>query len=89
VPALSIESGQDLYDGGIPVGKAKKEAYVTFRYHQPADEWDTSLDFRGMAIDDGLAYELGLELANSDMWPGWKPASEFKAARDVTAAERR
>jgi Zn-dependent M28 family amino/carboxypeptidase len=89
VPALSIESGQDLYDGGVAVGKAKKEAYVTLRYHQPADEWDTSLNFRGMAIDDGLAYDLGLELANSDMWPGWKPASEFKAARDATAAERR
>ncbi len=89
VPALSIESGQDLYDGGVAVGKAKKAAYVALRYHQPADEWDTSLDFRGMAVDDGLAYELGLELANSDMWPGWKPGSEFKAARDVTAAERR
>jgi hypothetical protein len=89
VPALSIESGQDLYDGGVAVGKAKKVAYVTFRYHQPADEWDTSLNFQGMAIDDGLAYQLGLELANSTLWPGWKPASEFKAARDATAAERR
>jgi Zn-dependent M28 family amino/carboxypeptidase len=88
VPALSIESGQDLFDGGVAVGKAKKDAYVAQRYHQPADEWDTSLDFRGMAIDDGLAYELGLELADSTVWPGWKPASEFKAARDATAAER-
>jgi hypothetical protein len=42
-----------------------------------------------MAIDDGLAYELGLELADSTVWPGWKPASEFKAARDATAAERK
>jgi Zn-dependent M28 family amino/carboxypeptidase len=89
VPALSIESGQDLYDGGVAIGKAKKAAYVALRYHQPADEWDTSLDFRGMAIDDGLVYALGLELANSDLWPGWKPTSEFKAARDATAAERR
>jgi Zn-dependent M28 family amino/carboxypeptidase len=89
VPALSIESGQDLYDGGVAVGKAKKAAYVSLRYHQPADEWDTSLNFQGMAVDDGLAYQLGLELANSNLWPGWKPASEFKAARDATAAERR
>jgi Zn-dependent M28 family amino/carboxypeptidase len=89
VPALSIESGQDLYDGGVAVGKAKKDAYIAQRYHQPADEWDTTIDFEGMAIDDGLAYELGLELANSDLWPGWKPTSEFKAARDATAAERR
>ncbi len=89
VPALSIESGHDLYDGGLAVGKAKAHAYVAQRYHQPADEWDTTLDFRGMAIDDGLVYALGLELANSDLWPGWKPGSEFKAAREATAAERR
>jgi Zn-dependent M28 family amino/carboxypeptidase len=89
VPALSIESGHDLYEGGVAVGKAKADAYVAQRYHQPADEWDPGLDFRGMAIDDGLAYQLGLALANSTAWPGWKPASEFKAARDATAAERR
>jgi Zn-dependent M28 family amino/carboxypeptidase len=88
VPALSIESGHDLYEGGVAVGKAKAEAYVAQRYHQPADEWDTGLDFRGMAIDDGLAYELGRDLANSTVWPGWKPASEFKAVRDATARER-
>lgn len=89
VPALSIESGQDLYDGGVKVGKAKAEAYVTQRYHQPADQWDTSIDFRGMAVDDGLAYQLGSELANSNVWPGWKPGSEFKALRDASAAQRR
>ena len=88
VPALSIESGQDLYEGGVAAGKAKSDAYVAQRYHQPADEWDTGIDFHGMAVDDGLAYRLGSELANSSLWPGWKPSSEFKAARDASAAER-
>ena len=75
-------------NGGVAAGKAKADAYIAQRYHQPADEWDANIDFRGMAVDDGLAYQLGRELANSNQWPGWKPGSEFKAARDASAAER-
>jgi Zn-dependent M28 family amino/carboxypeptidase len=89
VPALSVESGRDLYVGGVAVGKAKADAYVAQRYHQPADEWDTSIDFSGMAVDLGLIYTLGRDLADSDQWPGWKPGSEFKALRDASATERR
>ena len=89
VPALSIESGRDLYRGGTSVGRAKAEAYVKERYHQPADQWDTEIDFTGMAIDVGLAYRLGRELADGDRWPGWKADSEFKAVRDQSAAQRR
>jgi Zn-dependent M28 family amino/carboxypeptidase len=89
VPALSIESGTDLYRGGVAAGVAQREDYVARRYHQPADEWSPALDFRGMALDAGLAYALGSELANSGRWPEWKPGSEFKAARDATRAERR
>ena len=89
VPALSIESGMDLYQGGAAAGEAKRKAYVDDRYHQPSDQWDASIDFNGMALDAGLAFKLGNGLANSGRWPGWKPESEFKAERDKTAAERR
>ena len=89
VPALSVESGRDLYAGGAAVGKAKADAYVRDRYHQPADEWDGSIDFTGMALDAGLAYRLGREVAQPGVWPGWKAGSEFKAARDATADQRR
>jgi len=33
--------------------------------------------------------DLGRRLANSREWPTWKPGSEFKAARDRTAAARK
>jgi Zn-dependent M28 family amino/carboxypeptidase len=89
VPALSIESGEDLYQGGKEAGVAKRKAYIDQRYHQPADQWDATIDFRGMAIDAGLAFKLGRDLANSKRWPGWKPDSEFKAIRDASASERR
>ncbi len=89
VPALSIESGMDLYTGGVAAGRKGKEDYVEHRYHQPADQWSPSWDMRGQAIDVGLIYKLGRQLANSRQWPEWKPGSEFKAARDASASERK
>ena len=88
VPAISIESGQDLVNGGVAAGKAWKDDYVKTRYHQPADEWSASMDFTGMAQDLDLVQRLGTDLANSTRWPAWKPGSEFKAVRDASASER-
>jgi len=42
-----------------------------------------------MANDLTIAFDLGQQLANSREWPQWKPGSEFKAARDKTAALRK
>jgi Zn-dependent M28 family amino/carboxypeptidase len=89
VPALSFGSGQDLVKGGVAAGKAARDAFTRDRYHQPADEYDRSWDLSGMAADLTIAYDLGRELANSREWPQWKPGSEFKAARDKTAAQRK
>jgi Zn-dependent M28 family amino/carboxypeptidase len=89
VPALSVESGDDLYIGGRKAGEAAAKDYVENRYHQPADEWRADWDLRGQAIDIGLLYTLGRGLADSRTWPEWKPGSEFKAARDASASERK
>jgi len=42
-----------------------------------------------VAQDGGMLVDLGEKLANSREWPEWKAGSEFKAARDKTAAERK
>jgi Zn-dependent M28 family amino/carboxypeptidase len=89
VPALSFHSGQDLVKGGVAAGKAAGEAYVRDKYHQPADEFDPNWDLTGMSQDLAILYDLGTRLANSREWPEWKPGSEFKAARDKTAAARK
>lgn len=88
VPAVSFGSGDDLVDGGVAAGKAIEEAYVKDRYHQPADEWEADWTFTGMARDLQLLYTVGNDLANSDRWPNWSQDSEFRAARDATAADR-
>lgn len=89
VPAVSFGSGDDLVDGGVAAGKAMEEAYVKDRYHQPADEWEADWTFTGMARDLQLLYTVGSDLANSDRWPNWSQDSEFRAARDATAADRK
>jgi len=88
VPAISFGDGNDLVSGGVKRGEALSDEYTDKHYHQPSDEWSTDWDFRGMAQDANMLHNLGRDLANSSDWPNWSPDSEFRAARDKTAAER-
>ncbi len=87
VPALSFGSGRDLVDGGTVAGEAAGKKYVAERYHQPADQWEASWTFAGMAHDLQLLYKLGDDLANSETWPNWSEDSEFRAVRDADRAQ--
>ena len=89
VPALSFESGDDWVDGGVNAGKKAAEEYTANHYHQPSDEWQASWSFTGMARDLQILYTLGSDLANSNAWPNWSQDSEFRAARDASAADRK
>jgi Zn-dependent M28 family amino/carboxypeptidase len=89
VPAFSFESGNDLVDGGLAAGEAARKEYTANHYHQPADEWQASWTFTGMAHDLGVIYKIGSDLANSRQWPEWSKDSEFRATRDATAADRK
>ncbi|HEY4583390.1 MAG TPA: M28 family metallopeptidase [Lysobacter sp.] len=89
VPAISYGSGNDWVQGGVAAAEADQAMYTKERYHQPADQWESSWTFEGMAHDLGMLYTLGRDLANSKAWPNWSPDSEFRGARDQTAAERR
>ncbi len=89
VPILDASSGQDLVKGGVEAGKAAGADYTAHRYHQPSDEWRADWDLSGAVQDLTLFHDLGLDLANSRRWPGWKQGSEFKAVRDASAAKRK
>lgn len=89
VPAISLESGRDLVNGGRAAGDAAAEAYVRDKYHQPADEWTRAWNATGQAEDAELLFKLGERLANSREWPNWSQDSEFRAERDKTAAARK
>jgi Zn-dependent M28 family amino/carboxypeptidase len=89
VPAISFQSGDDWVNGGLAAGKAYEDLYVAKHYHQPSDKWEANWPFTGMARDLQMLYTLGNELANSEQWPNWAKDSEFRAARDATAADRK
>ena len=52
-------------------------------YHTPEDEYVAARDDLSGLVDDAvLMFNVGLKLANSDSWPGWKEGSEFKGIRE-------
>jgi len=73
----------------VAAGEAWGREYNTNRYHQPDDEWAPGWDWSGAVLDLMVNYEIGRELAFSRRWPQWRPTSEFKPARDASAARRR
>jgi Zn-dependent M28 family amino/carboxypeptidase len=84
VPALYIDSGTNLVEGGKAAGEAAIRDYNEHRYHKPGDEYDAATwKLDGIVQDLGLVHAVGAALANGRDWPEWRPDSPFKAARDA------
>ncbi|MGV9006176.1 MAG: M28 family peptidase [Brevundimonas sp.] len=88
VPAIMPWHGWDWVDGGLEAGEAAWRAKFAADYHKASDEWSADWDLTSAVENLGLLYHLGLDLANSSDWPGWKPDSEFGAVRAESAAAR-
>jgi hypothetical protein len=83
-----MSGGPDLVTGGRAAGEAWAKDFTEHHYHTPNDRWSPTWDLRGAASDVDLAYDVGMKLATSDLWPQWKPGSEFAAARAKSAKAR-
>ena len=82
VPALDINIGSTskAHEGTYAADKEKD--YNENRYHQQADNYTPDMDATGMAQIADILFRIGTKLGNETNFPGWKPGSEFKAARD-------
>ncbi len=89
VPAIMPWHGWDWVEGGREAGEAAWRAKFAADYHQPSDEWSADWDLTSAVENLTLLYRLGLDLANSEDWPGWKPSSEFAVVRARSDAARR
>jgi len=89
VPMAYPKGSGDFLDEPIAERQALRDEYGARRYHQAADEWLPGMDFRGAAEDLEVVYAVGLSLANSRDWPGWKDGSEFGPVREESAGARR
>lgn len=88
VPAIMPWHGWDWVDGGREAGEAAWRAKFAADYHKPSDEWSADWNLTSAVENLTLLYHLGLDLANSSDWPGWKPTSEFAQVRARSAAAR-
>lgn len=83
IPALYGSGTYEAEIGGVDKVKEMSAAYLSTRYHRPADEFvPGSWAFGGLWQDGMLMYQVGSELANSTLWPMWKDGSEFKGIRE-------
>lgn len=88
VPMAYPESGGEFRDEPVAARVAAAAEYGVSRYHQAADEWSPDWDLSGMAEDLDIIYRIGRDLADSRVWPQWKPGSEFGLIRAESAASR-
>jgi Zn-dependent M28 family amino/carboxypeptidase len=89
VPAIMPWHGWDWVDGGREAGEAAWRAKFGADYHKVSDEWSADWNLTSAVENLTLLYHLGLDLANSEDWPGWKPTSEFASVRARSDAARR
>ena len=83
VPALYIDSGTNLMDGGQAAGDAASKDYTDNRYHKPGDQYDAKTwKLDGIVQDLDSVLSVGTTLANDGQWPNWYDGNPFKAARD-------
>ena len=84
VPALYIDSGTDLLDGGQAAGDAAGKDYTDHRYHKAGDHFDAATwKLDGIVQDLDVVATMGTTLGNDGQWPNWYAGNPFKAARDA------
>jgi hypothetical protein len=64
-----------------PGARVTTDNYLAERYHKPSDEYRPGMPLAGATLDIDLAYRVGLRLADSGIWPGWKPGTPYAVAR--------
>ncbi|WP_181304197.1 M28 family metallopeptidase [Rufibacter sp. XAAS-G3-1] len=83
IPALFTGMGIDHVELGKAEGKKLLDNFTANIYHKPNDQVNDAFKMDGGVADLNLLYQVGKRLAFSNVWPNWKPGSEFKAVRDT------
>ncbi len=83
VPALYADAGVNYVGKPSGWGLQKRNEYTTNDYHKPSDEIKPDWDLSGAVEDGQMLFEVGYRIAQSTVWPEWKPGTEFKAKREA------
>ncbi len=81
IPSFSINEGTKYKGHDAAWGMQQAEEYTSKHYHQPSDEYHSSMDFTGDAAMARFGFALGWEAASMNSLVGWQKGDEFDAAR--------
>jgi len=83
IPAIDVKGGLDIVGRPAGYGRQQADDYTAHRYHQPSDNYSTSMDLTGAAQLAEIVYRFGFSVANADTIPTWNADAEFRAAREA------
>ena len=81
IPSFSVNEGMKYKFHNMEWGLEQAQEYTNKHYHQPSDEYDPTMDFRGDATIARFGFALGWAAATQPRLIGWQPGDEFEAAR--------
>jgi Zn-dependent M28 family amino/carboxypeptidase len=82
VPSLYIGKGVHLLSRPLDA-PLRSDEFDLKDYHQVSDDIKPDWDLSGAVQDAELLFQVGVQVANDDRFPEWKPDSEFKPKRDA------
>lgn len=85
VPAVSFLFGFDASD---EVARSRYRDWYQHRYHAPADDLSTPIDYQAQADFHRFYFALVEKVANADAAPAWLPESPYRPKPVVPAADR-
>jgi Zn-dependent M28 family amino/carboxypeptidase len=89
VPSYYPKPGRAFIGQPADFGEKLVQEYLAKDYHKVTDEVRPNWTFEGAAQDTEFLLEVGLNIANSDIWPVWRDGNEFKARRDAMMRAKR
>jgi len=82
IPAFTVKAGTGFLGKPAEAGDEIFRQFNAQHYHQPSDEYHDDWDFSGIEQMARFGFLLGLEAANLEKLPTWKPGDEFLPARE-------
>jgi len=89
VPAFSLNEGMKYKGHNTEWGLQQAEEYTNKHYHQPSDEYSSSMDFTGDAVLARFGFALGWQAATQPKLVDWQKGDEFEKPRIQSRARGR
>jgi Zn-dependent M28 family amino/carboxypeptidase len=82
IPSLFVRGNTDSREFGKEWAGMMVKDYIDNRYHRTSDNYEPGKwNFEGIREDAQLAFTVGYQLANSEVFPKWNKNSEFAKLR--------